>query len=128
MVYTQLLQARVQRSGDISNVRQNFCDDVELFASNAGLLDGSAQLGLGLVHFGAIKVIVAKTDGHFCAVNALLVELTLISSLVPGCTCAVAQLFEEVRTNIGARNLSKAVKLTIGMLVPSFNLRFGMGV
>jgi hypothetical protein len=90
MINTKLLQARVQRRRDISNVGQDFGHDVELLASHAGLLDGCAQLGLGLVHFGAIEVMIAEIDGGFGAVDARLVELGLVAGLVPGCAGAVA--------------------------------------
>jgi hypothetical protein len=90
MIDTKLLQARVQRSRDISNIRQNFRHDVEFLAGDAGLLDSRSQLSLGLVHFGAVEVVVVETDGGFGAVDAGLVELGLVAGLVPGCAGAVA--------------------------------------
>lgn len=127
MVHAQLLQAGFKRGGDISNVGQDFGDNVELLASDAGLLDSGTQLTLGLVHFGAIEVVVAETDGHFGAVNALLVQLALIAGLVPGCACAVAQLFERLE-QAKVSEIFKVSEHTMGILVPSLSLRFGMGV
>lgn len=90
MVNAELLQARVQSGWDISDVGQDFGDDVELLAGNAGLLDGCAQLRLSLVHFGAVEVVVAETDGGFGTVDARLVELGFVAGFVPGCAGAVA--------------------------------------
>lgn len=90
MIDTELLQARVQRGRDVSDVRQDFGHDVELLAGYAGLLDGGSQLGLSLVDFGAIEMVVAEADGGFGAVNTCLVELGLVAGLVPGGACAVA--------------------------------------
>jgi hypothetical protein len=90
MVNTELLQAHVQRSRDVSDVRQDFGHDVELLAGNARLLDGGPQLSLGLVDFGAVEVVVAEADGGFGAVDACLVELGLVAGLVPGGAGAVA--------------------------------------
>jgi hypothetical protein len=90
MINTQLLQACVQRRRDISNIRQDFRHDVQFLASHAGLLDSRSQLGLGLVHFGAVEVVIFETDGGFSAVDARLVELGLVAGLVPGCAGAVA--------------------------------------
>lgn len=90
MVDTKLLQARVQRSRDVSDVRQDLGHDVKLLAGDAGLLDGGPQLGLSLVDFGAIEMVVAEADGGFGAVDAGLVELGLVAGLVPGGAGAVA--------------------------------------
>ena len=90
MVNAELLQARVQSGWDISDVGQDFGDDVELLAGNAGLLDGCAQLRLSLVHFGAVEVVVAEADGGFGAVDTCLVELGLVTCLIPGGAGAVA--------------------------------------
>lgn len=90
MVNTELLQARVQRSRDISNVRQHLGHNVKFLAGDARLLDGGSQLGLSLVDFGAVEMVVAEADGGFGAVNACLVELGLVAGLVPGGTGAVA--------------------------------------
>jgi hypothetical protein len=75
MVNTKLLQARVQRSRDVSDVWQHLGHDVELLAGDARLLDGGSQLGLSLVDFGAVEVVVAEADGRFGAVDACLVKL-----------------------------------------------------
>lgn len=90
MVDTKLLQARVQRSRDVSDVRQDLGHDVKFLAGDAGLLDGGSQLGLSLVDFGAIEMVVAEADGGFGAVDACLVELGLVAGLVPGGAGAVA--------------------------------------
>lgn len=90
MVDTELLQACVQRGRDVSDVRQDLGDDVELLAGDARLLDGGSQLGLSLVDFGAVEMVVAEADGDFGAVDACLVELGLVAGLVPGGTGAVA--------------------------------------
>ena len=90
MVDTELLQARVERSRDVSDVRQDLGDDVELLAGDAGLLDGGSQLSLGLVDFGAVEVVVAEADGGFGAVDTCLVELGLVTCLIPGGAGAVA--------------------------------------
>jgi hypothetical protein len=90
MVNTKLLQAHVQRSRDVSDVRQDLGHDVELLAGDAGLLNGGSQLGLSLVDFGAVEVVVAEADGGFGAVDACLVELGLVAGLVPGGAGAVA--------------------------------------
>ena len=90
MVDTELLQACVQRGRDVSDVRQDLGDDVELLAGDARLLDGGSQLGLSLVDFRAVEVVVAEPDGCFGAVNACLVELRLVAGLVPGGAGAVA--------------------------------------
>lgn len=90
MVDTELLQARVKSGRDVSDVRQDLGDDVELLAGDARLLDGGSQLGLSLVDFGTVEVVVAEADGCFGAVDACLVELGLVSGLVPGGAGAVA--------------------------------------
>lgn len=90
MVNTKLLQARVQRSRDVSDIRQDLGHNVELLAGDAGLLDGGSQLGLSLVDFGAIEMVVAEADGGFGAVDTCLVELGLVAGLVPGGAGAVA--------------------------------------
>ena len=90
MVDTELLQACVQRGRDVSDVRQDLGHNIELLAGDATLLDGGSQLGLSLVDFGAVEVVVAEADGGFGAVDACLVKLGLVPSLVPGGTGAVA--------------------------------------
>ena len=90
MVDTELLQACVQRGRDVSDVRQDLGDDVELLAGDARLLDGGSQLGLSLVDFGAVEVVVAEANGGFGAVDTCLVELGFVASLVPGGASAVA--------------------------------------
>jgi len=87
---TELLQARVQRRRDVSDIRQDFRHDVEFLARDAGLLDGRSQLRFGLVDFGAVEVVVAEADGSVGAVDAGLVELGLVAGLVPGGAGAVA--------------------------------------
>ena len=93
MVDAELLQACVQRGRNVSDIGQDFGDNVELLAGDTRLLDGGSQLGLSLVHFGAVKVVVAEVDGGFGAVDACLVELRFVASLVPGSAGAVAELF-----------------------------------
>lgn len=90
MINTELLQACIQRSRNISDVRQDLGHDVELLAGDARLLDGGSQLSLSLVDFGAVDVVVAEADGHFGAVDTCLVELGLVAGLVPGCAGTVA--------------------------------------
>jgi hypothetical protein len=84
VIHPQLLQAGVQRGGDISNIRQHFGHDVEFVARDAGFFDSYAELGLCFVDFGAVEVVVAEADGGFGAVNADLVEDGLVALLVPG--------------------------------------------
>ncbi len=50
----QLLQTCGERSGYVADVGDDFRRDVELLARDLGLLDGRAELGLGLVDFSAI--------------------------------------------------------------------------
>ena len=59
MVDTELLQACVQRGRDVSDVRQDLGDDVELLAGDARLLDGGSQLGLSLVDFFILFILVS---------------------------------------------------------------------
>jgi hypothetical protein len=84
VINPQLLQASVQRGGDISDIRQHFGHDVELLALDAGFLDSYPELGLRFVDFGAVEVVVAEADGCFGAVDADLVEDGLVALLVPG--------------------------------------------
>ena len=90
VIYAQFLQTRVQRRREVSDVGQHFGHDVEFLARNPGLLDRSTELSLGLVDLGAIEVVVAEIDGHFGAVDACLVELRFVASLIPGSAGPVA--------------------------------------
>lgn len=88
----ELLEARFERGGDVFDVGQDFGDDVELLARDAGVLDGFPELGLGLVDFGAVEVVVAEPDGHLGAGDAGFVELRFVAGFVPGCAGAVGEL------------------------------------
>jgi hypothetical protein len=90
VVDTKLLQACIQRGGNVGNVGQDFGYDVKLLAGDAGLLDSGSQLSLRFVHFGAVEVVVAQADGGFGAVDACLVKLGFVAGFVPGGTGTVA--------------------------------------
>jgi hypothetical protein len=136
IINPQFLQAGVQRGGDVGDVRQHFGHDVEFVARDAGFLDSYTELGLRFVDFGAVEVVVAEADGGFGAVDADLVEDGLVALLVPGSAGAEGELWVVLVGEIvmvlvlvlGWRGSLLSRRLTMGMLVPSFSLRLGIGV
>lgn len=91
IVQLKLLQARANGSGDIGNVGNDFGDHIELLASHAGLFDGNAEFGLGLVDLSAVEVGVAEADSSLGAVDARLVQLRLVTGFVPSGAGAIGQ-------------------------------------
>lgn len=92
IVQLQLLQAQLDGGLDVSEVAVDLGRDKQLLAGHAALLDGQAQLGLRLVHLGAIEVGVTELDGHLGRLDQAAVDLRFIARLVPRCARAVAEL------------------------------------
>ena len=96
MVRLELLQTRLQRIRNIGNVTDDFGDNVQLVSSRSRVFDRGTQFGLRFVDFGAIQMIISQFDGRFSAIDAGLVDLTLVTSLIPGRAGAVAELDNEL--------------------------------
>lgn len=92
IVRLQLLQARPQRRGDVTDAPVDLGREEDLLAGHAGLLQRRADLRLGLVDLRGVLVVVAQAESQLCGVDACLVDLGLVAGLVPGCPGAVAQL------------------------------------
>lgn len=92
MINPQLLQTRLQRPRNISNLRQHLSNHIKLLPRHPTLLDSGTQLRFGFVDFRAVKVVIPESYGGFGAVDAGLVELGFVAGFVPGGACAVGEL------------------------------------
>ena len=70
-------------------------------------------------------MVVAHIDGHLRGIDASLIDFRFIATLIPGSAGAITKLPEGcVRSAV----LHIDWRPTIGILVPSFNFKFGIGV
>lgn len=92
IVQLEFLQAGLQSTGDVRDITNHFRGHEELATRYARFFDGRPELGLCLVHLGAVEMVVLKLDGQLGAVNACLVDLRLVPGLVPRRPEAVAKL------------------------------------
>ena len=92
VVHLQLLQACLERTRDVGNAADNLRCDKKLISGDSRLLDCRSEFSLSLVHLSAVQVVVAKLDCRFSAVDAVLVYLRLIATLVPCRSCTIGQL------------------------------------
>jgi len=63
VVQLEFLQAGLQSTGDVRDITNHFRGHEELAARYTRFFDGRPELGLCLVHLGAIEMVVLKLDG-----------------------------------------------------------------
>lgn len=115
VIKLKLLQAGLNSSRNIFDVGKNFCRHEKLGAIDTTLLDSLSKLGFGLVDyvivstvqsslfervlvtFGTIEMVIAQADGSLGGIYTSLIELALVSGLVPSSTGTVAKLSESIR-------------------------------
>jgi hypothetical protein len=77
---------------DVVDVGDDFGRHKEFFSRDAGFADRQAELLLGVVDFGAIKVAEADTDRLFDGVDGGAVDGVEVGSLEEGRACAIREL------------------------------------
>ena len=94
VVQSQLLQARVNCTGDVVEVRGDFGGDEEFVSGDLAGFDRSSELSLRIVHFGPVEMDVAKLKGFGRGVDQCLIKRGVGPILVPGGAGAVSELDE----------------------------------
>ena len=92
IIQLQFLQAHVDGIWDVFDIFDHFGGDEQFLSSHFTVLDGEAKLTFGIVHLSAINVVKAKLYCCLDCLFALLIDILVVSTLVPGSAGAISKL------------------------------------